>query len=198
MKKILFFALVAMLFGCKSSDEPKVFKLDPLATFSIKPASGAWKVNGKYAKSSDSVHLSALDIVKQTTVLQIYYNNPILNQGLIKGERGFDVRQRDTISTTPCLKMWATDIISIDGDLVPNFIESKDCILIHFHEMTPTTKLDTIGYIPNSVIRAAEAAIKTAYADKNVELVYSIFNSAFTFYPITGSEYKALKAQNLQ
>lgn len=197
MKKILFLAISAILFGCKSSDEPKAFKLDPLATFSIKPASGAWKVNGQYAKSSDSIHLSALDIVKQATVIHFYYVNPSI-QGATIWERGFDKLQRDTISTTPSLKMWATDIISSNGDYVPNFIESKDCILIHFNLLITNAPRDTIGYIPNSVIRAAETAIKAAYADKNTELVYSIFNSAFTFKPITGSEYKALKEQNLQ
>jgi hypothetical protein len=203
MKKILFLALVAVMFGCKSSDgEPtKAFKLDPLATFSIKPAVGAWKVNGQLAKASDSIHLSALEIVKQATVIHFYFVSP-LTPGLTIGERGFDKLQRDTVSENPSLKMWATDIINSDGIYDPTFIESKDLILLNF-KSAPSGQYsdiirDTIGYIPNSVLRAAEIAIKAAYTEKDTAKCYKVFNEAFTFLPITGAEYKALKARNFQ
>ena len=188
MKNIIFILILTTLFSCKSKDEPKVFKLDPLATFSIKPASEAWKVNGQFAKSSDSIHLSALEIVKQTTIIQTSFC-----------ERVFESSQRDTISTIPCLKMYGLDIINQEGNYVPDFIESTNCILIKFDLHAPYgAPRDTLAYIPNATLRAAELLIKQAYEAKNTELILKTFNEAFTFIPITGKEYKELKSKNLQ
>ncbi len=195
MKKLLLFALVATaLIGCKTEEpEQKTFVIDPLATVNIKPAIGAWNAPMK-VKSVDG-HLSALEIVKQTTVIQ--FNYFMLNN--LTWERGFESNQRDTVSAVPCLKMYGLDIINQEGNYVPDFIESTDCILIKFDLHAPSGAVrDTLAYIPNATLRAAEVIIKQAYADKNMELIINTFNNAFTFIPISGAEYKALKAQNLQ
>jgi len=195
MKNLIFvLLLIPALFSC-SKDETD-FKADPLATVLIKPA--ILESNTLRSGTSDSTHLSALDIVKKTTALQYYYIDSVLNQGVVKAERGFDKLQRDTISSTPCLKMWATDIILEDGKLEYAFIESKDCILLNFDLKISGAKRDTIAYIPNAVLRAAETQIKALYAEKDYEAIYELFNDAYTFIPISGAEYKALKAKNLQ
>ena len=197
MEKIYYLFIIAILAtACKVNEPTEPFKLDPLATVNIKPEKGAWKSPAMRAKAENPLHLSALDIVKQTTVMQYY--NPNIGVGSGKIERMFDKLQRDTISETPSLKMWATDIINDKGEYVPEFIEAHDIILIHFHEMTPTTARDTIGYIPNSVIRAAQSAVKTAYDDNDPEEVLRLFNEVFIFRPVTGAEYKALKASGNQ
>ena len=194
MKKILFLALVAILFGCKSKDEPtKPFVIDPLATVNIKPIAGT-KLKVKSVQSTDT-HLTAFEIVKQTHAMKFS-----LSDGT-PSIRGFAPLQRDTISATPMLKMWGTDIMGytqlIDGTYTTNlvlqhdFLEAKDCILID-------NKGDTIAYVPNTVLRTAETQIKELFLVKNYEPIYDVFNNAYTFIPISGTEYKALKAQNLQ
>jgi hypothetical protein len=58
--------------------------------------------------------------------------------------------------------------------------------------------MDTIGYIPNSVMRSAETKIKAAYEAGDFESVRTLFFTAFTFTPITGDEWRELKRQGLQ
>ena len=195
MKKLITLAILALLWSCKGTDEPTVkkFVIDPMATVNIKPAAGTvLKVKGE----NNPAHLTALEIVKKATALRYYYNDPNLSQGYVLFGRGFDVLQRDTISTTPALKMWATDIIRTDFSLIYDFIESKDCYLEAYDKNTKVT--DTIAYIPNTVLRNAETQIKTLYTAKNYETIIKLFNDAYTFIPISGAEYKALKAQGLQ
>ena len=193
MKKLLFVAVMAIvLVGCGSKDEPKVFKLDPNAMISIRPATGAWKAP-YFVKTTDS-HLSALEIVKQTAGIS-FQNLPLFGNQSV--DAGFANSQKDTISNPPCLKMWGTSIISQQGLYVPDFIESTDLV---FCRTSPTNygKRDTVAYIPNAVLRAAELQIKTALEAKDTTAVYRIFNEAFTFTPITGTEWKNLKLLNQQ
>lgn len=202
MKNLLYLLTLALAFTACNRTEPepaKPFKLDPLATVNIKPEMGAWgaaKAPAATEGAAQQDYLSARDIVKKATVLQFHNPNIIPNTEL--WERGFDKLQRDTVSETPALKMWATDIISEEGKYVTEFIEGYDMILLHFRTMTPDAIRDTIGYIPNSVMRAAEAATKKAYNERNMDEVLRIFNEAFTFRPTTGAEYRALKAAGNQ
>lgn len=188
MKTKIFFllALAAIAVSC-TNDEPKSFKIDPLATVNIKPAVGTpLKVRGVNADAVQ--HLTALQIVEQATVIHFDYNN-------IMWERGFDVLQKDLSESNPRLMMWATDIVNAQGDYVPDFIESTNCLLIHWHD--PMDRLgakDTIAYIPNKVLSDAQKAIKTAYDKQDAAECVRLFNTAFTFTPITGAEWRGLKA----
>ena len=189
MKTTFIFCLLLILFSCEKEPVTPAFSFNPEATVKIKPSG---------LKSVSTVHLSDLEIVKQTTALQSYYNDPYINQGVIKFERVFDELQRDIVSTPPCLKMWATDILKEDGTLELAFIESHDCILLNFDLKIAGAPRDTLGYIKNSTLRTFEAQIKALYALQDYEAIYTLFNEAYTFTPITGAEYKVLKAQNLQ
>jgi hypothetical protein len=187
MKKLLFIALVAIVFiGCKT-DEPNRFEIDPTVTVNIKGKSNS-KQNASYQKVIKS-GMSNLDVVKKTDMMRLTSSDGKLL------ERGFADEQRDTISATPMLKMWGTDILQyeelIDGTqtgdvlLITDFLEAKNCIFIDI-------KGDTIAYIPNSVLRSAESQIKALFDAKNYEPIYELFNNAYTFIPITGEEYRAL------
>ena len=193
MKKLIYLLLLIAACSCSSKDEPKAFKIDSNAMISIKPSVGAWRAPS-FIKTNDTTHLSALEIVKQAEGI-MFYNISVYGDQPVG--RGFSASQRDTIS--PMLKMWGTDIIDQDGNYVPDFIESTDCILRKITNVDkPNMVIDTIAYISNSVLRNAETQIKEAYAKKDNESVYKIFNEAFTFTPITGAEWRALKTQNLQ
>ena len=188
MKKILFLAVVAVLFGCKSKDEPKAFSIKATDMISIKPASGVkLKVKSQFDSTIvDTVHLSALEIVKKTTIIS--YTRTLDNA--IVG-RSFGKEQRDTVSTTPKLLMWATDVIGADdnigmaGKLITDWLEATDVVFIRYLNGNYLTT-DTIAYIPSATLRAAETAIKIAYENKDIASCYSIFNTAYSFIPITG------------
>lgn len=190
MKKLLFLAILSLAFAACEDDK---FILPAGTTVSIKPAPGAWdspqKIKGEEPTSQ---YLSAIEIVRQAVGIS-FQNSALFDDRSV--DRGFSKEQRDTISDPPCLKMWATDIISMFGDYDPTFIGSTDCVLIR---ALSAYERDTIGYIPNSVLRAAEVQIKAAYDAQDYESVYQLFDEAFTFYPVTGAEWRALKAENLQ
>lgn len=184
MKKIIFLLMLVFAFAsCKK--ENKLW--DPNAMINLK--------QGTLTKADTNPnHLSALEIVKQTTNLKCY-NFPLFGNQAVG--RGFSDDQRDY--QTPMLKMFGTDIIDMFGKYTPDFIESTDCVLQRIiNADKPNMVIDTIAYIPNSVLRAAELRIKAAYAKEDYETCYAVFNDAFTFLPITGAEWRALKVKNQQ
>lgn len=188
MRKIILLILLSVfVISCGHDDTPSTGKLDSNAMINLRPAPGTKSVG-------DTIHLSALEIVRQTTNLK-FVNVPIFGNQVVG--RGFSDIQRDTVS--PMLKMWGTDIIDQDGNYVPGFIEASDCVLQRIINLDkPNMVIDTIAYIPNSVLRAAEAQIKEAYAKSDFTTCYKVFNEAFIFIPINGSEWRALKAENKQ
>jgi hypothetical protein len=182
MKKLFYLLIAVLLIACKG-DEPQAFVIKDTDMISIRPAQGtAMKV-----KRTEPTHLSALEIVRQTTIISYIWadtNKPV--------GRSFASEQRDTVSATPKLLMWATDVIMLDGTLQTDFITATDVVLVHYEDKTPSIR-DTIAYIPNATLRAAETAIRAAYEAKNIEACYTAFNTAYTFTPITGAEWRALK-----
>lgn len=188
MKKILFLLLTVALFvNCDPKDTPDPKgKLDPNATILIRPAKGV------QLRSANPEHLTALQIVEQTKNMLFhshYGDNVYLEKPHLFG-RGFSDPQRDY--TIPALKMWGTDIINQNGEYVKDFIEGFDFVL------TTNEREDTIAYIPNAVLANARNLIKKAYDDENYTRVYQLFDSVFTFIPITGTEWRALKAEDKQ
>ena len=181
MKNLLFCLLLAIGLVSCAKDEIVTGKLDPNATINLRYAAST-----SLLRSASAVHLTALEIVKQTTNLKFTYNGELYG-------RGFADAQRDTI--TPMLKMWGTDIIAQDGTYEPIFIEATDCILqrVRF-SYTPDQIVDTIAYIPNSILREAQVKIKAAYDAQNYTECYAMFDTVFVFIPISGSEWRALKA----
>lgn len=192
MKRIITLLAVAavMLTGCKK--EP--FRLSPDATLSIRPAAGV-KLK---AETENPEHLSALEIVKQTVNMKFQTIDKLIPEKHTV-YRGFSDAQRDLNPEAPRLKMWGTDIIDFEGNLCEPFIIAEDVVLeraVRPGDMG--SPMDTIGYIPNATLRAAEREIRSAYAAKDNERVYKIFDEAYRFTPITAKEWKALKEQGLQ
>jgi len=192
MKHLFYFLFAALLFaGCEKEPVTKEFKIKDTDMISIKPAQSAYSAPLK-TKATEA-HLSALEIVKQTTEISL-----LDSVGVVYG-RSFAPEQRDTISNPPKLLMWATDVISFDGNLqvgfLGNWIEAIDVVFVHYLDETPNLR-DTIAYIPNSVLRTTETAIRAAYEAQDIDECYRLFNDAYTFTPITGAEWRALKANN--
>lgn len=185
MKQLIITAIICLLVACKA-DEPKAFQIKDTDMISIKPASTA--MSSKQAVKSSS-HLTALEIVKQTVEIR----TPLFG-------RSFATEQRDTVSTPPKLLMWATDVITLDGQLQTDWITATDVVFVKYdsqyigYDPSTFSHCDTIAYIPNSVLRIAETAIRSAYSAKDIDACYTLFNNAYTFTPITGAEWRQLKA----
>lgn len=185
---VLLIALAAVLFvSCESTDKGKG-KLDPNAMISLRPAAGVQLQSA--SKVDANGHFTAKEIVEQASSIW-FWNKAITTQNALG--RGFAAVQRDFVNLR--LLMWGTDIITMEGQYAPDFIEGEDVILTKEIEMRT---MDTIGYIPNSVLRKAQPLIKAAYDAGDYTTVYDLFDKAFTFTPITGAEWLELKRQNKQ
>lgn len=184
MKRLFFLSVIilTMLVSC-SKDDNGNGKLDPNAMISLRPAPGV-------KSDSDPGHLTAKEIVEQTEYIG-FRNIPHFGDDR-PTTRGFADRQRDLVNNR--LLMYGTDIIDQDGIYTDEFIEGTDFVFVRNLGTGLAPVLDTIAYISNATLRSAEAAIKSAYTKQDYEACYKIFDEAFTFIPITGAEWRALKA----
>ena len=188
MKNLLFiFSLMLLMAACEKDEPKKIFRLDPDAKVYVKA-----QIN---SKSAD--HLTPLEVVKKATVmngfnLEVAGTSPITWTWVGK----------DTISAEPALLRWGTDIIyDTDGygnyGLQREFIYAFDLVICSGAMVNGQPRYDTLAYIPNANITAAREAILEALEAKDTVAVYGIFKDAFKFIPITGAEWRALKAQGL-
>lgn len=164
------------LFSCNDSKSGKG-KLDPSAKVYISAAPGVRSV----ADSDKPGHLSAREIVKQA-------QNMLVDS--VKS-RGVGDWQRDTVNNR--LLMASTDIITTEWRLVTSFIEGRDILFVTVDE--DNHPKDTIAYISNKTMEVAEKEIKAAFDANDHYACYKLFEEAFTFVPINGAEWRALKAK---
>ena len=81
-------------------------------------------------------------------------------------------------------------------ELNETWITNRDVTLAAIE--TPSLGLsagELIGYIPNKQMEEAEKAIRKAFAEKDSETVFKLFNDAYTFIPIRQKAYDELKAK---
>lgn len=57
---------------------------------------------------------------------------------------------------------------------------------------------DTVGYIPNAILRKAQQEIITNFNAGNYERCYQLFDTAFVFRPTTGAKWLELKAKGIE
>ena len=171
MKKILFLLVGLLLISCNPEDIPETKgKLDPNAMIVIKPAKGVTR-----AAIND---LTAQQIVEDALLItwQSHYFDNKYEEVAKFISRGFNEQQKDF--ELPALKMLGIDVISAEGDYYRDLTYAFDVYIVN-------TDRDTIAYVPNEVINDARIAIEAAFADENYTEVYNLFNTAFTFLPIS-------------
>lgn len=179
MKKTLLILAVISLLSCQKDDQ--IVKSDIM-------------IRGKESltESKGSGHLSPIEISKQAFDIALKLENGNNARGAM-----FLPELRDTLNGI--LKRWASDIIRYDNTIVPDFITSQNIVIERYTgesfdgDQEWEKHLDTIGYIPNSVITNAHELIMSAYEQQNWQEIYNIFNEAFIFLPITGEEYRELQ-----
>lgn len=174
MKKILLLLVGLLLISCDPENvpEPKG-KLDPNAMIVIKPAKGV------QLRSTVS-GLTPLEIVEQANSIQFqgHYFGNYYNESPKYMARGFAEFQKDY--ETPALKMFGTDVITLEGEYLQDFTNAFSTYIVHVDN---TNKVDTLAYIPDAVINSARLLIEQAFKDENYTEVYRLFDEAFTFLP---------------
>lgn len=106
-------------------------------------------------------------------------------------DTGVPDERKDTVN---CRIIFFSDfVVGEDGSLTKEFITRRDYVFMARFFSTR----DTVAYIPNSTMIAAEAAITAAHARGDYAECYRLFEEAFVFIPITGAEWRALQAQGL-
>ena len=219
MKKLVYILLAAVAFTACSSDEPAPInkgRLDPNAFVRIEAQKG---VKSRAKESTDDY--SALDIARFGMAME--YRSEWSGLEKVKeyqSQKTF-LNQRDTISDSPALLMFGTDIINSEGRFNKSFLFARDVVIFGLRYQGKLTTYgdrqaedddpekdlgmligkqgvkDTIAYIPNSVMREAQGRIEKAYNEGNYSEVYKLFHETFRFRPITGRKWRELKAQGL-
>lgn len=178
MKKIILFLIIIgfALVGCKDRNQNIVDKgqMNPNAMILLRPASGV-------QLRSAIAGLTALQVVEYANSIhfQSHYFDNGFNDVAKDMSRQFDDVQKDY--ETPALKMYGYDVISPDGIYYRDFTNAFSVYIVNVDN---TNKVDTLAYIPDSVINNTRPLIEQAYNDENYTEVYRLFNEAFTFMPI--------------
>ena len=221
MKKFFYLILAAVAFTACNNDEPAPInkgRLDPNAFVRIEGAQG---VKSRSAESTDDY--SALDIAKYGATMAFYSEwDGTKKVKELQLAKGF-MMQRDTVSESPALLMFGTDIIASDGTFHKTFLFARDVVITGIrykgrlttyndqmavnpnddpknslaYAISKEGVLDTIAYLPNSIMREAQDKIERAFNDSNYTEVYKLFHETFKFKPITGAKWRELKAKGL-
>lgn len=196
MKKIFLLALVAtILTACDKGDDGFVYDINRLVTIQgvDRPTPQA-NERGLKVYANGQRRLTAKEVCKASydAGTELWLCNPIDFPTNIDYYtcRGFGAHQIDTINDR--LYMNGTDILreyEIEGIvLITEFLNGYDMYIRK--SLAPH---DTIAYLPNARIEAVRDRIFDAYDNGDYERIYTLFDSAFVFYPCTGAEFKALK-----
>lgn len=225
MKKLLFL-FAALAFATCSNDEPTPInkgKLDPNAFVRIEGAQG---VKSRSAESTDdysALDIAKYGATMQfTSEWDTQAGQASEKVKEYQSQKGF-MMQRDTISENPALLMFGTDIITSSGHLLKDFLYAHDVVITGIrykgrlttyndqmavnpnddyknslaHAIQRDGVVDTIAYLPNSIMRVAQEKIERAFNDSNYTEVYKLFHETFKFKPITGAKWRELKAKGL-
>jgi hypothetical protein len=208
MKKLfllMFAAMTALFISCSKDDNKSSY--DPFRPVPIRAAAGTRAyIQGNL--------LSGKQVVQQTWGMKGKYPDGTPTQG---GGKTFTEVMRDTIN--PALKLLMQDVIGkspdkqslvLDGffltlrDVVFTrdlHIEGKDTVFCGYYDdySGPILKpniIDTIAYVPNAQLIAAEPLVRAAFEKGDYNECYRILEKAYTFIPITGGKWRKLKAEN--
>lgn len=185
-KTLLLLLTASVLFISCKKDDP--FKgLDPNSMLALNAPQTV------KAEAENPEHLTPLEIVQQASAIII--SRSAAPWPLEDWNRDYD-RVRITLH--------GSNVVNEKGELITLFIGSRDVILESWSGWgTPQWNgkdhtVDTIAYIPNSILEKAQREIEAAYEAEDYATCYKLFEDAYTFYPITGAEWRALKEAGQQ
>ena len=209
MKKtlLLLFAVSTALFvAChkNSPEQPQKQVYDGLRPFPIRAAQGTRAyIYGDM--------LTGKQVVQQTWAMR-----GTTPDGTKVGDKSFTAEMRDTVN--PALKLLMKDVVYTttqdDTPLLEGFfLTLRDVVFIrnlHIEKGDTTfcgyekdysgsiqrvSEQDTVAYVPNAQLEKAEPLVRAAFAKGDYEACYKILEKAYTFIPITGAQWRKLKAE---
>ena len=197
--------MTALFISCSKDDNKSSY--DPFRPVPIRAAAGTRAyIQGNL--------LSGKQVVQQTWGMKGRYPDGTATQG---GGKLFTDAMRDTIN--PALKLLMKDVVysrtgedvkRLDGffltlrDVVFErglHIEGKDTTFCGYADdysgvLKYAHIMDTIAYVPNAQLIAAEPLVRAAFERGDYDECYRILEKAYTFIPITGAQWRKLKAEN--
>ena len=207
MKKLFlltFAAMTALFISCSKDDNKSAY--DPFRPVPIRAAAGTRAyIQGNL--------LSGKQVVQQTWGMRGKYPDGTATQGA----KPFTDVMRDTIN--PAFKLLMQDVLPpspdrkshILGDVFITLrdvvferglhVEGKDTVFCGYAKDYSGTILypnvtDTVAYVPNAQLIAAEPLVRAAFERGDYDECYRILEKAYSFIPITGAQWRKLKAEN--
>ena len=207
MKKLfllMFAAMTALFISCSKDDNKSSY--DPFRPVPIRAAAGTRAyIQGNL--------LSGKQVVQQTWGMRGKYPDGTATQGA----KPFTDVMRDTIN--PAFKLLMQDVLPpspdrkshILGDVFITLrdvvferglhVEGKDTVFCGYAKDYSGTILypnvtDTVAYVPNAQLIAAEPLVRAAFERGDYDECYRILEKAYSFIPITGAQWRKLKAEN--
>jgi hypothetical protein len=186
MKKIVILLALIALVSCEKKPAD-VVKYDVM-------------IRGKESLSMTKgpAHLSPVEISKQATY--IVWKEKAFGWASVK--LYILPELRDTVNGIIKRNSW--DILDPSNFALDSaFITGKDMVLERYYNGWTLQNginwahIDTIGYIPNSVLKNAYDLIIPAFKNQQWQEIYDIFNEKFVFLPTTGPEYRELVKSGL-
>lgn len=194
-KTMLMIVMVGVaLAACEKKNEPYQFK-DSEVIIIQGVDQPKFKSTGRQYTVKEMLKDSSLQMAKK-------YPAAMKETGVISDNMMHIVdNEKDTINGRIQLSAWL--ILGSDGILNRALLDMCECyfVVAETTKENPygvydfdSPKLDTVGYIPQSVIDNAREQIEALYAQERFDEIYELFHSAFTFYTCTGEEYKQIVA----
>ncbi|MEG2495536.1 MAG: hypothetical protein RSB32_07550 [Mucinivorans sp.] len=201
MKKLILLTVCALLalVGCK---EKKSLPFDPYTQITLNATVPMGKVTPSVAPYS-------IDTILRYAMIWSCKSKdaPGLNErGLAKEHRDFIAKRLFIGGNSEVVKVdrdgnpqlgWIIAEEIYDVVLGVKHLQSKPGHWVDI--MNPSSdysqEKDTLGYIPNRVIRDAERKIKAAFEAGSYDECLRLFHEAYVFQPITGAQWRALKAK---
>lgn len=174
-------ASVALLTASCSSDEPDNGLLDQEAMLYI-------NVNNTMRATETIEKMTPREVVEKAGGFKFtsYDNIDNCTMGISDEMKDYENER---------IKMWGEQVISSKGELVDAFIGARNIRVIGPDDRTGNEAI--IAYIPNATMVKAEKEIKEAYRAGNYDLVYKLFQDAYTAIPTTYAEYRELVSKGL-
>ena len=207
MKKLLTLLMMSSILTIACKDDNKGL-LDPTASIAIQGTS--------VTKSTDID--SVLHVITKSTDVQSLMRDGYTEQSHFwsKDLTDFLHVTRDTINRK---LLFAGDfVVERDGAYLGSMIrDAKDVVFLAVLDSMGVLldpkyntdsdlldalknggKHDTIGYIPNAVMKSAQERIIAAFEAEDFATCYELFDNAMTFIPTTSAEYRRLKAEGIE
>ena len=209
MKIIFTTLLLVSLFACSDNKDSIIDQFAPVSIRGVE-ATKAIGFDSVLHTLTKSYQLTFIDTIggewmRDLGIYDDYWNTTVMQRDTINRRflfAGIDVIEKD-LGGDIHLGMFinnAKDVLfisaldSLGNTICPRTNQRND----FFEQYEAGGKRDTIGYIPNAVLKSAQEQITIAFNVDDYETCYRLFDEAMIFIPTTSAEYRRLKAEAIE